>query len=123
MAWTRHETGPRDDGRWSVLRIVTVLWIAACCGVIVMGLPHMYPKADQRLAYAFREPSMDLDKPFANCAQAHAAGFYDIPRASPAYDGGQDGDNDGIACEPGPGDPPPFLGRLKTIAKRLKPVT
>ena len=123
MAWIRQETATEDGGRWTVLRVVSVLWIAACCGVIVMGLPRMYPKAGERLDYAFRAPAMDLDKPFASCAQAHAAGFYANPRASPAYAADQDGDNDGFACEPGRGDPPPFLGRLKTIAKRLKPVT
>jgi len=123
MAWTPHETEREDSGGWSALRVVTVLWIAACCGVIVMGLPRMYPKAGERLDYAFREPSMDLDKPFASCAEAHAAGYYDIPRASPAYDADQDADNDGYACEPGRGDPPPILGRLKTIAHRLKPVS
>ena len=123
MAWTRREATIDDEGRWSVVRIVTVLWIAACCGVIVVGLPRMYPQAGERLDYAFREPAMDLDQPFASCAAAHAAGYYDIPRASPAYAAEQDSDNDGIACEPGRGDPPPILGRLKVIAKRLKPVS
>ena len=123
MAWTRNETASASVGRWGdAIRVVAVLWIAACSGVIAVGLNHMYPQAGARLEYAFREPSMDLDKPFESCAAAHAAGYYDIPRASPAYADDQDPDNDGIACEPVRGDPPPILSRLKFVSHRLRPV-
>ncbi|WP_363080454.1 excalibur calcium-binding domain-containing protein [Phenylobacterium sp. RIFCSPHIGHO2_01_FULL_69_31] len=37
---------------------------------------------------------------FPSCAAAHAAGVYDIPIGSPAYSPRQDGDGDGLACEP-----------------------
>jgi hypothetical protein len=37
---------------------------------------------------------------FRNCAEAHAAGYYNIPRGSPGYRLALDADGDGIACEP-----------------------
>lgn len=45
-------------------------------------------------------PAPDLTRPFRTCAAAHAAGVYDIPADSPAYSPHQDGDGDGLACEP-----------------------
>lgn len=42
---------------------------------------------------------VDGDVYFASCAQAHAAGRYNIRRGEPGYRPGLDRDNDGIACE------------------------
>ena len=42
----------------------------------------------------------ELTQPFAGCNGAHAAGYYNIPRSSPGYSPYQDGDGDGLACEP-----------------------
>ncbi|MHA7181599.1 excalibur calcium-binding domain-containing protein [Arthrobacter sp. MDB2-24] len=39
--------------------------------------------------------------PFQNCAQARAAGVYNIPATSPLYSLDSDEDKDGIACENG----------------------
>ena len=36
---------------------------------------------------------------FRSCAQAHAAGWYDIKRGEAAYSTRLDRDRDGIACE------------------------
>ncbi|MPY11198.1 DUF1524 domain-containing protein [Arthrobacter sp. KR32] len=43
--------------------------------------------------------------PFANCSEAAAAGFSNIPVGSPAYSPDQDGDGDGVACEGGASEP------------------
>ena len=37
---------------------------------------------------------------FRNCAAAHAAGAYSIPRGAPGYRPALDADDDGLACEP-----------------------
>jgi hypothetical protein len=44
-------------------------------------------------------PSANADAPFANCTQAKAAGYHDIPQGDPNYWSGGDRDHDGIACE------------------------
>lgn len=36
---------------------------------------------------------------FANCTEAKAAGYHDIPRGAPGYSSKLDRDGDGIACE------------------------
>ncbi len=36
---------------------------------------------------------------YRNCAEAHAAGRYDIPEGDPAYRPGLDHDHNGVACE------------------------
>ena len=107
-----------DEGRGgqTLARLMTI-WIAACAVVILPGLNHMYPPLAERLAFAFRDPAMDLSKPFATCNDAHAANYFDIPRDSPAYVRWQDDDNDGLACEPAPGV---SSGRAELIWKRLR---
>lgn len=99
-----------------------LLYFAVCVAAIVISLNGLYPGASRRLTYALRDPAMDLTQPFASCAAAHAAGFYNIPRGSNAYAEGQDGDGDGLACEPysggGPGrfvGPRRFLRRLTAL--------
>lgn len=39
------------------------------------------------------------DQTFANCAEARAAGRFNIRRGDPSYSSHLDGDNDGIACD------------------------
>lgn len=41
-----------------------------------------------------------VDRYFRNCAAAHAAGVYSIPRGAPGYRAALDADDDGLACEP-----------------------
>jgi hypothetical protein len=108
--------GPDADRESSPLPRLMMLWIAACAVVIVLGLNRMHPEFGQRLAYAFRDPAMDLERPFPTCKAAHAAGYYDIPRDSPAYVSWQDPQNHGLACEPPEGV---SSGRLEIIRKRL----
>lgn len=109
-------------------RLLVAYW-AACLTVIALGLDSLYPDVRPALAARFtataqapadappstsvdsapRErapvpprptPSGKLTRPFRTCAAAHAAGAYDIPAGSPAYSPHQDGDGDGLACEP-----------------------
>jgi hypothetical protein len=37
---------------------------------------------------------------YRNCAAAHAAGAFTIPRGAPGYRAALDRDDDGLACEP-----------------------
>jgi hypothetical protein len=108
--------GPEAYRERSALPRLMMLWIAVCGVVIVLGLNRMHPEVGQRLAYAFRDPAMDLERPFPTCKAAHAAGYYDIPRDSPAYVSWQDPQNRGLACEPAEGV---SSGRLEIIRKRL----
>lgn len=91
-------------------RGLLILYWAGCLAVILAGLNRMYPDvwatARSPLPVAGRSaPSPGVAglapaRPFATCGAAHAAGVYDIPAGSPAYVSGQDGDGDGLACEP-----------------------
>jgi hypothetical protein len=108
--------GPEGRPASSTLPRLMKLWIAACAVIIVLGLNRMHPEFGQRLAYAFRDPAMDLERPFPTCKAAHAAGYYDIPRESPAYVRWQDPENRGLACEPPEGV---SSGRLEIIRHRL----
>ena len=88
-------------------RLVVAYW-AGCIAVIGVGLDRLYPDVLPRLmdaplvsnTVATLYPASQYDRPFTNCAAAHAAGVYDIPQWSPAYAQRQDGDGDGFACEP-----------------------
>nr|WP_255699423.1 excalibur calcium-binding domain-containing protein [Luteimonas sp. Y-2-2-4F] len=40
------------------------------------------------------------NRPFANCAEARAAGAAPVHRGEPGYGAHLDRDNDGIGCEP-----------------------
>jgi len=51
------------------------------------------------VSFAAARPAL-VDQHFANCAAAHAAGRYSIPRHDPSYRAEMDGDDDGLACEP-----------------------
>jgi hypothetical protein len=86
-------------GRWALAGFWCV-----CVGVIGAGLYQLHPEFGHRLAYALRDPTGELTSPFPDCGAAHAAGYYDVPAGSPAYRERQDGDRDGPACEPAPGD-------------------
>src|SRR5258706_11368262 len=82
------------------------LWIAACAVIIVLGLNRMHPQYGERLAYAFRDPAMDLTQPFATCKAANAAGYFDIPRESSAYLRWQDPAHPPLGRAPPHGRPP-----------------
>jgi len=80
-------------------RALVIYWIG-CLAVIAVGLAAtLHPEIGPRLAFALRDPAMDLAAPFPNCAAAHLAGYSDIPVGSTAYIARQDGDLDGLACE------------------------
>jgi hypothetical protein len=108
----------RRAARIVVRRIAQFYWLV-CAAVIVIGLDAVYPAPRQRLAFAFADPALMLDRPFPSCAKAHANGYYWIPRASGAYAAGQDPDGDGRACAPSRHDLPDPLWRLRIIQDRL----
>jgi len=101
-----------------------VYW-AFCLTVIALGLDRLYPDVRPAFGALLAVPSKEASSPvsaaaasvlsplplrpalstdpanrFRSCAAAHAAGVYDIPIGSPAYSPRQDGDGDGLACEP-----------------------
>jgi hypothetical protein len=78
------------------------LGLAVFLAVVVGGLygPSLLAKA--RAAGVMRLAAQQ-SRPFVyfrNCAAAHAAGVYSIPRSAPGYRPALDRDNDGVACEP-----------------------
>lgn len=99
-------------------RLLQFYWLT-CLAIIALGLNQLYPQVGEKIAYAFRDPALDLKGPFRTCAAAHYAGYYNIPRGSKAYVERQDGDGDGRACEPYPGYPPDTTARLRLIEERL----
>jgi hypothetical protein len=99
-------------------RLLQFYWLT-CAAIIVLGLNQVYPRVGHKIAWAFEDPAYELTKPFRNCAQAHYAGYFNIPRGSKAYVERQDGDGDGRSCEPYPGYPPDPLARLRVIEERL----
>lgn len=104
--------------RVAARRTLQFYWLV-CAGVILIGLDAAYPAAGQRVAFAFADPALILDRPFPNCARAHANGYASIPRRSRAYAAGQDPDGDGRACEPTLHDLPDPIWRLRIIQDRL----
>ncbi len=103
-------------GLWR--RAVTFYWLV-CLAVIGMGLNRAYPGPGQHLAWAFQDPALDLDAPFATCAQANANGYFNIPRASKAYLPAQDPDSSGRSCAPASGRMAELGWRLRTVEDRL----
>jgi hypothetical protein len=105
---------------WATLaqRMLQFYWLT-CIFIVGLGLNQLHPEVGAKIAYAFRDPALDLAKPFPNCPAAHYAGYFNIPRASAAYVPLQDGDSDGVACEPYRGYPPGPFVRLNTIQQRL----
>ena len=99
-------------------RLLQFYWLT-CIAIVALGVNQMHPEWARRVRYALRDPAMDLARPFANCAVAHNAGYFDIPRGSRAYVERQDGDGNGRACEPYPGYPPDRMARLRLIEDRL----
>lgn len=122
----RFQRAPSSRGWLSRIgrRLLVVYW-AACLAVIALGLDRLYPYARPALAARVasalpapappaaggadlqappprNEPALSngATRPFRSCAAAHAAGVYDIPAGSSAYSPQQDGDGDGLACEP-----------------------
>lgn len=58
-----------------------------------------------RLAPSTPAGRVPVDRPFANCDEARAAGAAPVLRGEPGYGPHLDGDNDGIGCEPYRGRP------------------
>lgn len=115
-------------GLIATARVVLVTYWLVCLSIIGVGLDRLYPAIRPTLtqsllspgepawisrgsptATAAEDPSPTMATPvptallthrFRTCAAARQAGVYDIPRGSPAYDPHQDGDGDGLACEP-----------------------
>lgn len=73
--------------RWFLFPIVPVLVI----GAALIAISQTWPGAP---------PNQVRSIYFRNCAEAHAAGYYNIPRGSPGYRTMLDADLDGLACEP-----------------------
>lgn len=99
-------------------RLLQFYWLC-CIGIIAMGLWRTHPEVGEQIRWAFRDPALDLKRPFSNCAAAHYAGVFNIPRTSKAYVERQDGDGDGRACEPYPGYPQDPMARVRLIEGRL----
>lgn len=98
QAWHRERQGLRH--RQIVLTPVD--WVLVGCLTLCMlaiglGLDRMYPLVRPSLNHALHE---DLPvRPFPDCADAHAAGVFDIPAGTAAYTIDQDPDRNGLACE------------------------
>ena len=96
--------GQRRRGAKAIWRgILTAYWVI-CVAVVVVGLGLIYPrKGGGEVAQAEPAPfeaAAGRASPYPSCAAAHAEGVYDIPVGSAAYTPNQDGDGDGLACEP-----------------------
>lgn len=117
---------PRRAGPFARIGgLLLVAYWTGCLTVITFGLDRLYPEVrpaiTSRLATlaaqavaapaaidagnvsptpGFEARSVRPVRSFRTCAAAHAAGVYDIPAGSPAYRLRQDGDGDGLACEP-----------------------
>jgi len=101
QAWLR-QIGARSRQHRIVLSAVDAVLIAClalCLFAIGLGLDRMYPVVRPSLNHALYE---DLPvRPYPSCEAAHEAGVFSIPKDSPAYAPEQDGNNNGLACEPG----------------------
>lgn len=87
----------------NVVAAVLIAIIVVCVVLIVWTLikdgslkfPPGHPTTRSTTAPTSRPNSVY----YRNCAEAHAAGRWDIPEADPAYRPGLDKDHNGIACE------------------------
>ena len=118
VARLHRRAATRALGALLMRRLVQFYWVT-CLAIIVMGLNQSFPRMGHKIAWAFENPAFELTRPFPNCARAHYAGFFNIPRGSKAYVERQDGDGDGRSCEPYPGYPADPLARLRVIESRL----
>lgn len=97
-AWRRQGEDPHRRR----LVLTPVDWVLTACLAVTMtgigiGLDRLYPVVRPSLVHALYD---DLPgRPFTDCADAHAAGVFDIPAGSAAYTIDQDFDRDGLACE------------------------
>jgi hypothetical protein len=100
QAW-RRQGGPGQRRRivLSPIDAVLIACLSLCLIAIGLGLDRMYPTVRPSLHHALHA---DLPRrPFPDCEAAHAAGVFSIPRGSSAYAAEQDGNGNGLACEPG----------------------
>lgn len=112
----RAATSAARPGLRAFCRSLLAAYWLGCLVVIGLGLDSLYPDVRATLTRQALAPntvagfegfatdtprwSPRYAHPFRNCAAAHAAGVYDIPLGSPAYSPRQDGDRDGLSCEP-----------------------
>ena len=96
--------GGRRPGRLAAVGFAAMaVWSVGSLGVIGVGLERIYPQARVQLAavpQAQAEAAAGRNRPYPSCAVAHADSVYDIPNGSPIYTPHQNGDGDGLACEP-----------------------
>lgn len=99
LAWMRQvENGRRGRIELGAVDAVLIACLGLCLLAIGLGIDRMYPVLRPSVGHAIAE---DLPvRPFPDCEDAHAAGVSNIPRGSPAYAPEQDGNNNGLACEP-----------------------
>jgi hypothetical protein len=100
-------------------RLMLVYW-TVCCTIVLAGANVQYPEIGQRALSAFRDPTMELTRPFANCEIALDQGYWSIPKTSPAYVAWQDRGGDGRACEPSWGHPPNGAAVIRRAVNRLE---
>lgn len=95
--------------RWWIRRLssaqLALTALAVFLAVVVGGLygPDLLASARAKLASASAAtatPTPTSYRYYRNCAAAHAAGMYSIPRGAPGYRPALDADDDGVACEP-----------------------
>jgi len=63
------------------------IFLSAACTALVLAL------------YSTGAHAQSVEKPFANCAAAYRAGYWDMKRGEPGYSEKLDRDHDGVACE------------------------
>lgn len=85
-----------------ILAAILIAIIVVCVLVVVWTLiqdgrvsPRPGPPSTPASATMPNRPTVY----YRNCAEAHAAGRYDIPEGDPAYRPGLDKDHNGVACE------------------------
>lgn len=93
------------DARWRAVHqagrgLLVAYWVA-CLAILAAGADRVRPEIRQGAVEWLM--TREGEHPFRNCTEAHRAGVYDIPSWSRAYTERQDGDGDGLACEPPPG--------------------
>lgn len=98
-AWRRQGDSARHRLVLGPVDAVLMACLTLCLFAIGVGLDRMYPVVRPSLGHAVAE---DLPRrPYPDCEAAHAGGVFSIPRGSAAYSPDQDGNHNGVACEPG----------------------
>ncbi|OBH43379.1 excalibur calcium-binding domain-containing protein [Mycobacterium mantenii] len=99
---TRRLSEATRDKLAKVVAAVLIAIIVVCVIVVVWTLIQdgaIRPRPGPRSTPA---PTATIPRSsvyYRNCAEAHAAGRWDIPEGDPAYRPGLDKDHNGVACE------------------------